>query len=40
MKEILKEAKKIVEAIRLRNTLTFYLLKSQIAQYEGNQAQH
>jgi tetratricopeptide (TPR) repeat protein len=34
-----KEAKRIVEAIEItHNTPDFYLLKSQIAQYEGNQA--
>jgi hypothetical protein len=38
MKEILKKQKRIVEAMRLRTIPDFYLLKSQIAQYEGNQA--
>jgi hypothetical protein len=39
MKEILK--KQIVEAIEItHNTPDFYLLKSQIAQFEGNRQQH
>jgi hypothetical protein len=33
-----KEAKKMWKLLRLRTIPDFYLLKSQIAQFEGNQA--
>jgi hypothetical protein len=38
MKEILKKQKELWKLLRLRTILDFYLLKSQIAQFEGNQA--